>query len=154
VLRFLVVYTLLMVIAYTVIPYKTPWCLLGFLHGMILLAGIGAVRLFHAFGSTRMRRTLVLACLGAAVVHLGWQAWAGSFRYEADPRNPWVYAHTTTDVFVVAGRIERLARAHPLGPAMRAGHRPQNLWPCRGICADFRRFSGGTGFPIRVPTLR
>ena len=48
-LRFLGFYTLLMATAYSVIPYKTPWCLLGFLHGMVLLAGIGAVRLLHAF---------------------------------------------------------------------------------------------------------
>ena len=42
-LRFLGFYTLLMLVAYSAIPYKTPWCLLGFLHGMILLAGAGAV---------------------------------------------------------------------------------------------------------------
>ena len=29
-------------LAYIVIPYKTPWCMLGFLHGMILLSGVGA----------------------------------------------------------------------------------------------------------------
>ncbi len=147
-LRFLVVYTLLMVIAYSVIPYKTPWCLLGFLHGMILLAGIGAVRLFHAFRSTRMRRTLVLACLGAAVVHLGWQAWAGSFRYEADPRNPYVYAHTTTDVFVIAGRIERLARAHPLGPAMPIQViSRENLWPLPWYLRRFPAVQWWNGVP-------
>ena len=32
-LRFLVVYTALMTLAYSAIPYKTPWCALGFLHG-------------------------------------------------------------------------------------------------------------------------
>ena len=43
ILRFLACYTLLMLVTYSAIPYKTPWCLLGFLHGMILLAGAGAV---------------------------------------------------------------------------------------------------------------
>ncbi len=42
-LRFIAFYTLAMTVVYSVIPYKTPWCLLGFLHGMILLAGVGAV---------------------------------------------------------------------------------------------------------------
>ena len=66
----------------------------------------------------------------AAVLHLGWQAYAGSFRFAADPRNPYVYAHTTRDVFEIASRLEGLAEAHPLGAAMplqvvsRA-----NLWP-------------------------
>ena len=32
-LRFIAFYTLAMTVVYSVIPYKTPWCLLGFLHG-------------------------------------------------------------------------------------------------------------------------
>ena len=42
-LRFIAFYTLILTVAYSAIPYKTPWCMLGFLHGMILLAGVGAV---------------------------------------------------------------------------------------------------------------
>ena len=45
--RFLALYTLLMVVVYSLIPYKAPWNLLGFLHGMILLAGMGAVWLLR-----------------------------------------------------------------------------------------------------------
>src|SRR5206468_1869687 len=33
-LRFLGFYTLLMLLTYSAIPYKTPWCLLGFLRGL------------------------------------------------------------------------------------------------------------------------
>ena len=147
-LRFLGFYTLLMATAYSVIPYKTPWCLLGFLHGMVLLAGIGAVRLLHAFRTARIGRTLVLACLGAATVHLGWQAWAGSFRYEADPRNPYVYAHTSTDVFVIAGRIEALARAHPQGPAMPIQViSRENLWPLPWYLRRFSAVQWWNGVP-------
>ncbi len=41
-LRWLAIYTLVLTIVYCRISYKTPWCALGFLHGMILLAGVGA----------------------------------------------------------------------------------------------------------------
>ncbi|HRD05844.1 MAG TPA: glycosyltransferase family 39 protein, partial [Verrucomicrobiota bacterium] len=40
--RFLAFYAFALMAAYGVISYKTPWCLLGFWHGMILLAGVGA----------------------------------------------------------------------------------------------------------------
>jgi len=30
--------------------YKTPWCLLGFYHGMVLLAGVGVALLWRACG--------------------------------------------------------------------------------------------------------
>lgn len=137
--RFLGFYTLLMAAAYSAIPYKTPWCLLGLQHGMVLLAGIGAARLLHVCSVPRIRRTLVLACLGAAMAHLGWQAWAASFQYDADPRNPYVYAHTSTDVFVIAERIDAIARVHPLGPAMPIQvFSRENLWPLPWY---LRRFS-------------
>ncbi len=37
-IRFIAVYTLVMTLVYSLIAYKTPWCVLGILHGMILLA--------------------------------------------------------------------------------------------------------------------
>ena len=115
--RFSAVYAVLMVVAYASIPYKTPWCLLGFLHGLVLLAGVGAVDLFDASRSA-LARSLVVAFLVAAVAHLGWLAWAGSFRFESDPRNPYVYAHTGRMCSKSSGASKQLARAHPQRLAM------------------------------------
>jgi uncharacterized protein (TIGR03663 family) len=115
-LRFVAVYTALMLAAYSAIPYKTPWCLLGFLHGMILLAGAGAAWLVgRVRGSWRALAALAVA---AVSVHLLWQAWAASFRFAADPRNPYVYAHTSTDVLEMVARLTQLAESHPAGRAM------------------------------------
>jgi uncharacterized protein (TIGR03663 family) len=137
-LRFLGFYCLAMIAAYSAIPYKTPWCLLGFLHGLILLAGAGAVVLVRAFRSVG-GRVLVVALVGIAATHLGWQAFSGSFRFGADPRNPYVYAHTGTDVFLIARRVEDLARAHADGPAIPVQVvSRENLWPLPWY---FRRLS-------------
>lgn len=128
-LRFLALYTLALVVVYAAIPYKTPWCLLGFLHGMILLAGAGAVFLVR-LARGRGLRLLVGSLLLAAAAQLAHQAWAGSFRFAADPRNPYVYAHTGNDVFVIVDRLRQLARAHPQGSSMPLQIvSRQNLWP-------------------------
>jgi uncharacterized protein (TIGR03663 family) len=128
-LRFLGFYTLLMLAIYSAIPYKTPWCLLGFLHGMILLAGAGAVFLVRAARGAAVR-AVVAALLVAAGAHLGWQAFSGSFRFAADPRNPYVYAHTGTDVFEIVGRLSALARARPDGSSLPVQIiSRENLWP-------------------------
>jgi hypothetical protein len=37
------------------------------------------------------------------------QAFEGSRRYAADPRNPWVYAHTSRDVFEITARVVELS---------------------------------------------
>jgi predicted membrane-bound mannosyltransferase len=95
----------------------------------VLLAGVGASQLLRAARSAPTRAAAV-ALVVAGCAHLGWQAWAGSFRYAADPRNPYVYAHTTTDVFEIARRVEGLALAHPQGlgmPIEVISH--ENLWP-------------------------
>ena len=123
--RFLGIYTVLLVAVYCAIPYKAPWNLLGFLHGMILLAGIGVVWTFqHA------PKLLVVALVGLGVGNLGWQARAASFQYSSDPRNPWVYAHTGTDVFLIAKQMAALAAADPAGRAMPVQiFTRENLWP-------------------------
>lgn len=46
--RIIAFYTLCLTLIYTMLAYKTPWCLLGFLWGMILLAGAGAATLLRA----------------------------------------------------------------------------------------------------------
>ena len=129
VLRFLAFYTLVMVVVYAAIPYKTPWCLLGFLHGMILLAGVGAVWLVQGVRGTAARAVLSIVLISAGA-HLAWQAFSGSFRFAADPRNPYVYAHTGTDVFPIVERLKALARVHPDGSAMPLQIiSRENLWP-------------------------
>ncbi len=113
-LRFIAFYTLIMTVLYSVIRYKTPWCLLGFLHGMILLAGVGAVAVIKLAPNV-LARAFISLLLVAGGVHLTWQAYSGSYKFYADTRNPYVYAHPTTDVFTIAQRVEEMARAHPDG---------------------------------------
>lgn len=133
--RFLGIYTVLMMAVYCAIPYKAPWNVLSALHGMTLLAGIGVVWL-----ALRLPRLLVIAVVGIGVAHLGWQARAASFQYASDPRNPWVYAHTGTDVFLIVKQVEALAAVHPAGRAMPVEIvTRENLWPLPWY---FRRYPG------------
>jgi uncharacterized protein (TIGR03663 family) len=151
VLRFLGFYTILMLGLYSAIPYKTPWCLLGFLHGMILLAGAGAVFLVRAARPVAMK-ALVCVLLVSAAAHLGWQAFSGSFRFAADPRNPYVYAHTGTDVFEIVGRLKDLARAHPDGFSMPVQViSRENLWPLAWYLRGFSRVAWWNGVSEKAP---
>jgi uncharacterized protein (TIGR03663 family) len=116
-LRFIAFYTLVMTVVYSVIPYKTPWCLLGFLHGMILLAGVGAVALLNLTSNIRAK-VFIVVLLIAAGAHLAWQGYLNSYKYHSDSRNPYVYAHPTTDVFTITERVEELTKVHPDGHGM------------------------------------
>jgi len=116
-LRFIAFYTLIMTVIYSAIRHKTPWCMLGFLHGMILLAGVGASAVIKRAQHV-LPRLVVICLLVAASIHLAWQAYLANYKYYADPRNPYVYAHTTTDVFTIVQRVEEIAEVHQDGDKM------------------------------------
>jgi len=128
--RFLAFYTLVLTVLYSALSYKTPWCMLSFLHGMILLAGFGARTLLCRAPWLPLKVVIGLL-LAAGAVHLGWESRVLNFRLYADQqRNPYVYAHTSSDTLNLAAQMERLARASPEGRDM-VIHvvTPENFWP-------------------------
>ncbi len=112
--RFLSFYTIILTAIYTVISYKTPWCLLNFQLGMILLAGIGAAALWQLC-RRKLAVSIVAAALLAGTGHLTWQAWRASQPYAADRKNPYVYAHTSVNLLKLVERVDAIARTSPDG---------------------------------------
>ena len=127
-LRLLTIYTLLMVVVYSAIPYKTPWCLLGFLHGIILLAGVGAVVLVQWVRLLPLR-AIAVALLLAGASQLGWQAYRANTKFCADYRNPYVYSHPRFQIVELARRVEDIASVHPNGKAMMVKIMAPDYWP-------------------------
>jgi uncharacterized protein (TIGR03663 family) len=116
-LDFLIIYTAVSLVVYSAIPYKTPWCLLGFYHGMILLAGVGVAALINLSGRL-LTRVIFIALFVTLAMDLGLQAILVSFARDVDYSNPYVYAHPTADVLKVAESIEQVSKAHPAGNQM------------------------------------
>ncbi len=112
--RFIGFYTLITTVIYSVIPYKTPWCLLSFLDGMILLAGVGMIAIFKSINSFSSRSIIGLVLI-AAGGHLLWESYLANYKYYAEPVNPYVYAHPTPDVITIANRVEEVAASVPEG---------------------------------------
>jgi uncharacterized protein (TIGR03663 family) len=113
-LRFLALYTIILTVIYSAISYKTPWCLLSFYSGMILLAGVGAgaaIAFFRSHPAKFVAATVIIVF----VFQLAWQAWHASFPYAADRKNPFVYAQTVRDIFNLVQRTEAVARVSPSG---------------------------------------
>ena len=150
-LRFLAFYTVFLLAVYSLLPYKAPWNALGFLHGGILLAGAGVAWLSQRC-RTRAGATVLCAMAVAGLVHLGWLAWQSNTRYSSDPCNPWVYAHTGTDVFRIAGRMEELAAVNPEGHAMPVQViSRENLWPLPWYLRRFSQVQWSRGVPAAAP---
>lgn len=116
-LRFAGFYAFGLTAVYSVIPYKTPWCLVGFHHGFILLAGAALPILWDLLRKWRGGRLVVFAVLALAAGQLAVQAWRGAFPYATDRRNPHVYAHTSRDLLRLVATIRDITRYAPQGNA-------------------------------------
>jgi uncharacterized protein (TIGR03663 family) len=98
---FLAIFTLLLALAYSVISYKTPWCLLNFYIGMILLAGYGAASIRH---------WAVTACVVALASQLAYQSYRAAYVFASDRRNPYVYAQTVPDLLNLVEKVHAVAK--------------------------------------------
>ncbi len=144
--RLIAFYTFWLTLIYTVLSYKTPWCLLGFYHGTILLAGVGAASILRACKTARWRTALCLV-LAAGVAQLGWQAWRGNFAtdnggvlYCASPKNPYVYSQTSPDILKLVSTVDALAHVSRDGyGTIVEVMSPQSYWPLPWYLRRFTR---------------
>lgn len=138
--RFLVFYTLLTTMIFSSLAYKTPWNLLPFFLGMILLAGIGAGYLIES-GRRRGVNTIIGLLLAAGILHLALQCYRANFIYYADDRNPYVYAQTSPDILRMVKRIQDLSRLHPDGRRLliEVVTGPYEAWPLPWYLRRFER---------------
>lgn len=136
--RFLVFYTLALTAVYTVISYKTPWCLLNFWIGANLLAGIGAAALVRLC-RTRVTQALLAALLGVGALHLALQSWVLSQSLAADLRNPYVYAQTSPQARELVQRLHAIARIAPEGFETTVKViSPESYWPLPWYLRQFK----------------
>jgi uncharacterized protein (TIGR03663 family) len=128
--RYLALYSLVTALVFSLIRYKTPWNLLPFYVGFVVLAGYGAAWLIGAIRPPAARALLILALLAGAC-HVGVESWRANFQYPADPRNPYVYAQTSPDFLRLVRRVMALAAIHGDRTSMlvKVIAAPHEQWP-------------------------
>ncbi|MGA2543726.1 MAG: flippase activity-associated protein Agl23 [Verrucomicrobiota bacterium] len=146
--RFLVFYTAILALIYTVLPYKTPWSALGFWHGAVLLAGVGVAALLAWLPGPRLKITAGIVVLTGAA-QLACQAWQSAVAYAADPSNPWVYAQTSPDLLNLVDKVDAVAQASPQGRGVYINviAPGDDYWPLPW----YLRTYSGVGYPENVP---
>ena len=133
--RFVAVYTVTLLALYSAVPYKTPWCVLSFLYGFILLAGLGVGDLIERARRTGGTRRLLGAWLVRVLVLLlvarqVSQAYRACYKQPADPRNPYVYAHTGADAMNLVATVEKAAqKAQGFGTLIAVAVPTPDTWP-------------------------
>jgi len=146
--RYVAFFTLLLTAFYSAVPYKTPWCVLSFLAGMVLLAGVGTVGSVMRVPG-RALKAVACALLVVGAGHLVRQAYAASYVLYADNRNPYVYAHPVPDVLRLAAKVADIARADPHRHAMviKVLSVDNYYWPIPWYLRSFQNVGYWVGMP-------
>ena len=111
-LRFISVYTFLLITIFSLVPYKTPWNLLGFMPGLAIMSAFTIVELSKIWSHRYIRFAFIILIV-FGFIHLLWQSLQLNYVYYASPANPYVYAHPSTDVFIIQKQVEKVVKAHP-----------------------------------------
>jgi len=142
---FVSAWTWLSFLAYSLIPYKTPWCAVQILVPACLAAGKGVGLAWRA--KPRILRTLSaggnwLAVLSVPVLIV----WVGvavrlNWREPADPRHPQAYAQATRDILPALALIRETAGKTGLAfemPISIVAPQPWQHWALWGELAQYK----------------
>ena len=139
--RYLGIYGVGTLVAYSIVPYKTPWCILSILWPFALLFGCAiqeGVKACQALRNVMLRNgTLVLAVilLGASL----FLTLRLNFRHFVDPLEPYVYVQTMPEIAVVTEPVLGMARRDPRNYAMSGQIVLESYYPLPWTFGDFTK---------------
>ena len=131
-------------LAYSLIPYKTPWLMLNWVLPLALVAGWTVQRVAEiAWSNTRSRASamsLAAPLFGVAICVVIWQSWMlNAVDYDNDSaipfagqtlkKYPYVYVHTKRGMHDMLDEIERYGQVTGQGKGLPVGIFSGEYWP-------------------------
>lgn len=132
-LRYLAVYSVGTLIAYTIVRYKTPWCVISFLWPLLFVFGAVVLIAPQKYRlATYVSLGLVLWASLVASIRLNY------FRCSTDTE-PYVYVQTYNDIYKLTGPLLTLAKRDPTAYQL-VGHLIRSsTYPLPWVLADFTK---------------
>jgi uncharacterized protein (TIGR03663 family) len=129
-----------LIVAYSLIPYKTPWLTLNFLVPLALASGYAAretYALLHS-RSQAASRAWVIVLAAAMGVSLFNTLQLNFYRYD-DDHNPYVYAQTRREFLDLVAKVNTVAQASGTGLQTSIAIMSPDYWPLPWYLRDYPR---------------
>jgi uncharacterized protein (TIGR03663 family) len=155
--RFIAVYGAGALVAYSLVPYKTPWCIVTILWPFFLLFGIAIERLWSFLG----RWAVAALCLPLLGATLGYTVWLNFYHFADEEvfvdvpwkgsvliSNSYVYVQTTTDLDKITEPLFEIVAQDPANYNMRGLILLSSYYPLPWVLGDFAHvayYSDGNG---------
>ena len=131
--RYLAIYGVGVLLGYSIVAYKTPWCIISIVWPLFFLFGAG-LRLIPR----QYQRIGNIAAAVALLFSLGQSIRLNFFRCTTDTE-PYVYVQTYNDVFILSEPLLHLAKRNPIKYQL-VGHMiRESAYPFPWILGDFPR---------------
>lgn len=119
--------------AYSLVPYKTPWLALSIVLPFIIMSGYALEQLYQ-------RKSLKIVAILLAVLAVGYSCYGAVelsfFRYD-DETQPYSYAHSKRDLLNLVNEIETIAAGNPAGKQIGITIMSPEHWPLPWYLRDF-----------------
>ncbi len=132
-LRYIAIYGVGTLMAYSAVKYKTPWCIISIIWPFLFLFAAGVL-----FAPPRYRFAVYVLSAGVLLASLGSSIWLNYFHCTTDTE-PYVYVQTYNDIFKLTQPVLELAKSNPTYYQM-TGHLVRtSSYPLPWILGDFPR---------------
>ncbi len=151
-LRYLAIYGAGALVAYSIIPYKTPWLLLVLLWPFFFVFGALVEELFRGRAGSANLRALA-PMLGAACVSASMMRSAQlNFRDFDNRDEPYVYVQTSREIHRLTDPLLALARVDPAAHGLRGEFMLGSYYPLPWMLAEFPNiaYHGENDWPARI----
>ena len=130
-LRYLAVYGVGTLIAYSIVKYKTPWCIISIVWPFLFIFGAAllVVSLRYRMITYVVSAILLCASLGSTI-------WLNYFRCTTDTE-PYVYVQTYNDIYKLSDPLLKLARKDPIYYQLIGHIIRTSAYPLPWILGDF-----------------
>ncbi len=131
--RLIGIYAFGTVLAFSLIPYKTPWCLLSMMPHLLLLCGL----YLHDLVGVWRQRSLAIVMIVILAGHSTWQSVRVNFIEFTNPGHKYVYVQTYEGIRKLPGPLLELAGRDPAARHMRGEIILDSYYPLPWLLGDF-----------------
>ncbi len=107
---FVTSYFIIFLMAFSLIPYKTPWNILGLIPAMAILAGMGYSFIRETYKPNKYLFNAICIILLIFLVN---QSCEINYRYSDSPDNPYTYGHARESVKQVSNELDKFRKIYP-----------------------------------------
>jgi uncharacterized protein (TIGR03663 family) len=139
-LRYLAIYGVGSLVAYSIVKYKTPWCIISFGWPFLFVFGGGVLLVRPKHLRLAQRVIGVLLCIS-----LGTSIWLNYFKCSS-PEEPYAYVQTYNDIFKLTKPLLTLAKRDPSNYHLTGHLIRSSVYPLPWMLGDFDRvgyYEGG-----------